>query len=271
MRDEDHGALSPLAYTDTGASPTILLVHGFPLSRSTWSHQVESLRSHARVVAPDLRGHGTSPAFSGPYDVGVFAEDCAQLLDRLGITAPVILGGHSMGGYVALEFFRRHPERVAGLLLVSTRAGADSAPARASRDATAEEVRTRGTAVLVEKMLPKLFAPATAAAHPARVEAVRASMAAVSVEGAIGALAAMRDRPDSSATLGAIRVPVSIVHGTDDVLIPPSDAELMHAAIADSELALLEGAGHLPQLEQPEEFDAVVAGLLERVRRTREI
>lgn len=266
MRASFRSAASPLAHDDSGALPTLLLLHGFPLSRATWSHQVESLCTHARVIAPDLPGFGDTPAGQGPFDMGRYAGACAELLEHLGVAMPVIVVGHSMGGYVALELFRRHPERVAGMMLVSTRAGADGPPARAARDAAAEDVRRQGVGVLVNNMLPKLLATSTAQAHPARVEAVRASIEAASREGAVGALAAMRDRPDSTATLGAIRVPVSIVHGTDDALIPPSEAEAMHAALRDSELVLLEGVAHLPQMEQPGEFDAAVVRLLERVR-----
>ena len=262
MHDDDEGF--ELAYVDSGERPTLLLIHGFPLSSSMWNEQVDRLGDLARVIAVDLRGHGNSSAVPGTTDVGVLAEDCADLIAHLGVAAPVVVCGHSMGGYVALELYRRHPEQVGALILVSTRADADSPEARAKRDATLAEVREKGTAKLVEAMLPKLLAPQTQTQRPELVDTVRAWMNAASVEGVVGALEAMRDRPDSTATLGALAVPVLVVHGTDDELIPPSEGEATHRAIAGSTLALIEGAGHLPNLEQRDAFDqAVIEFLIE--------
>src|SRR5438046_2535852 len=123
-----------LAYDASGSGRPLLLVHGYPLSRKMWDQQLENLPDAARVIAPDLRGHGESDMPAETYTVDRLADDLAALLDELGLAEPVVVGGLSMGGYVALAFYRRHPARVAGLILAATRAGADSEAGKANRD-----------------------------------------------------------------------------------------------------------------------------------------
>ncbi len=147
-----------LAYQANGdaAQPPLVLVHGFPLDSGMWEAQLAGLADRAYVVAPDLRGHGRSEAPAGPYSMEQHADDLAGLLDFLGIRRAVI-AGLSMGGYVTLAFWRRHRERVAGLALLDSRAGADTPDGRAGRTATIERVRQRGVEVLAEEMMPRLL------------------------------------------------------------------------------------------------------------------
>jgi 3-oxoadipate enol-lactonase len=257
---EEHLGLS---YADSCPDTVLLLIHGFPLNNHIWDGQIGGLSDVARVIAPDLRGFGASDATEGDYSMAMLADDCITLLDELGIDQAVV-GGHSMGGYVALELYRRYPERVQGLVLIATRAGADSAEARAGRDASAATVRSEGTGPLAAGMREKLFAPATIEEEPDLVEWVDHIMASAEPVGVVGALAAMRDRVDSTPHLTEIEVPTLIVHGADDRLIPPSEAEAMHQAIPGSRLELIHGAGHLPNLEQEEEFNERLAEFLSR-------
>src|SRR5262245_47186431 len=115
-----------LAYTDEGPGAAVVLLHGFPLSRGMWTSQVEGIGSIFRVIAPDLRGHGDSPAPEGVYTMDEMADDVIELLDALHLDIPVVIGGLSMGGYVALSIAARYPERLRALMLMDTRAGADS-------------------------------------------------------------------------------------------------------------------------------------------------
>ena len=254
-----------LAYEATGSGRPLLLLHGYPLSRAIWQPQLEGLLDAAWMVAPDLRGHGETEASEGAYSMKLLAEDAAALLEELGITQPVVVGGLSMGGYAALAFYRLLPKRVAGLILAATRAGADSPEGRAAREKAAATAREQGAGAIADAMLPKLLAPRTYAENPALVERVRTIMAGTSVAGIAGALMGMRDRPDSTALLAEIDRPVLVIHGADDQLIPPSEAEAMHLRLSRSRLELVPGAGHLLNMEQPASFNAAVRNFLQSV------
>lgn len=252
-----------MAYQDSCSGPTLLLIHGFPLNSSMWEPQLEDLSDIARIIAPDLRGHGQSDAMPGPYSTAMIADDCVGLLDALGIQEPVVVCGMSMGGYIALELYRQHPDLVEGLILVSTRAGADSEEGKAGRDRAADRVEAEGPQVIVADMLPKMMAPETYEIDPDLASEVEAMMQTTSPEGMVGALMAMKERADSTSMLAEIDVPTLIIHGAEDQIIPLSEARAMREAIPDAELVVIPEAGHLANLEQPEDFNAAVWDFLE--------
>jgi 3-oxoadipate enol-lactonase len=241
-----------LAVEVRGEGPAILFVHGYPLDRTIWRDQIEGLNGYHRI-APDLRGMGQSDAPDLGYSINIYAADLAALLDALNVE-DVILCGHSMGGYIAFEFLRHWRSRVRGLVLVDTRAEADSAEARRARDAAAATARERGAEAIAETMLPKMLAPATLSDKPETVEQVRRTMAGTPVSGIVGALAAMRDRPGSETLLPTLSgIPTLIIVGEDDRLTPPDQARAMAQAIPGAQLVVVPRAGHLPPVEQPAE------------------
>ena len=252
-----------MAYDATGSGRPLVLLHGFPLNRHIWRPQLEGLLDTAWMAAPDLRGHGETEVSEGPYSMDQLADDVAALLEELGITQPVVVGGLSMGGYVALAFFRNHRQRVAGLILASTRAGAETDEGRAGRDRSALLARQQGAEAIADAMLPKMFAPRTYAEQPGLVEQARELMAGTSPTGIAGALLGMRDRPDSVPLLAQIDRPVLVIHGAEDQLIPPSEAETVHAHLPNSRLELVPNAGHLLNLEQPASFNGPVRTFLQ--------
>ncbi len=260
MRTQLHDLV--LAYDANGYGRPLLLLHGYPLNREIWRPQVEHLADTAQVIAPDLRGHGESSAPAEPYTVDRLADDLVELLDHLGLAGPVVVGGLSMGGYVALAFHRRHPDRVAGLILAATRAGADSEAGKANRDKAMALARDQGVAAIADSMLPKLLAPESYTAQPSLVHSVRQIMTATPLNGVIGDLTAMRDRPDATELLSGITQPVLVIHGQADQLIPSSEAEAAYARLPNARLALVPHAGHLLNLEQPEAFNAEVRTFL---------
>ncbi len=252
-----------MSYEDSCDRVPVLWIHGYPLSNMLWDIQLNDLTDIARMIAPDLRGHGMTDPTEPPYSMGLFADDCAALLDHLGIFGPVVVGGLSMGGYVAFEFCRKYPDKVAGLILAATRSGADSDEVKEARDKAAGVAIAEGTGPIAEGMLPKLLAPDNYKDQPDLVDYVREMMMETSPDGVVGALAAMRDRPDSTPDLSALDVPVLILHGAEDQLIPVAEAETMATALPSAKLVVVPGAGHLPNLEQPEIFNDAVRDFLE--------
>jgi pimeloyl-ACP methyl ester carboxylesterase len=257
-----------LAHSDTGAGVPVLLVHGFPHDRRLWTPLVRALAQHAdgpplRAIAPDLRGFGATPA-TPPLTLDQHADDLVALLDYLGVRRAVVCG-LSMGGYVALALWRRHPARVRALVLADTRATPDDATQRARRDELADVARREGSAAIAESQLPGALGRSARGGDPALAEGLRALMVGASVDGIVGALAAMRDRPDATPTLAGITVPTLVVVGTEDVLTPPKDARALAAGIPGARLVEIPAAGHVSAWEQPARFaealESFAAGL----------
>jgi 3-oxoadipate enol-lactonase len=251
-----------MAYDDTGGGvPALVLLHGFPFDRSMWRGQAEALGKEFRVVAPDLRGLGETPPGDGGVSIEGMAEDVAALLDELGL-GRVALGGLSMGGYVAFEFFRKFPERVRALVLADTRPQADTEEGRRTREENARRALKEGLAPIVESMLPKLLSAETRGRGGEVLERVRAMMLGTSPEGAAAALRAMAVRRDQTDLLPSVNVPTLILVGSEDSITPHADSEAMRAKIAGSRLVVVEGAGHLSNVEQPEQFDRALVEFL---------
>ncbi len=251
-----------LAVEVRGEGPAVLFVHGYPLNRTLWQHQVGALTGFRRI-APDLRGLGLSDAPDLGYSMATYADDLAALLDALHADQ-VVICGLSMGGYVALEFARRYRSRLRGLVLMSTRAEADSPEARKAREAAMQVARERGADAIAAQMITKLFAPGAAGAMPQVVDRIREMMEASPVKGIVGALSAMRDRPDSTGTLTELEgLPTLVVIGDQDQVIPPAVGRAIAAAVPNAVLNVIPGAGHLPPVEQPIATTRVLAEFLQ--------
>jgi pimeloyl-ACP methyl ester carboxylesterase len=253
-----------LAYVERGTGPVVVLLHGFPLSKEMWRHQLDALAVGYRVIAPDLPGHGESPAPDRIYEMDAMADEVVALLDRLGIVQPVVLGGLSMGGYVALALLRRHPERVRGLLLMDTRAAADTPDAARMREETARGVlQSKSTSVMIETMVPRLFGKTTLEKHPGKIGPILAVMERTTPQGVAGALRGMAVRPDRRGELGEIAVPTLVLVGEDDVISPPAEAREIAAAIPGARIEVIPNAGHLAPYENPSAANAAIQSFLE--------
>lgn len=247
-----------LEYETQGTGIPLLFIHGYPLSRQIWRPQIEGLSVHVLSIAVDLRGHGGSFPFEGPYTMDLLAEDCHQILDSLQLHRPVLICGLSMGGYVVFALYRKYPDLFMGMILTSTRPGADSPEGVANRKAAINNALEHGAGFIANGMLQKIVSPGTLSSKPDLVKTIHKIMADTSVQGIVGASQGMMMRPDSTTLLPQISCPVLIVHGTDDQIIPLREAEMMHQLIPHSHLVKITEAGHLLNLEQPEIFNQAI-------------
>jgi pimeloyl-ACP methyl ester carboxylesterase len=234
-----------------GVGTPVVLLHAFPLDSRMWLPQVEALGGY-EVIIPDLRGFGAGADLAGEVtDMDLLADDIAMLLDERRLER-VVLCGLSMGGYVALAFARRHLDRLGGLVLCDTRAGADSDNARAARLAMADRVLAEGVDFLPEVMIPRLLGETTRHDQPELVQSVTEAILDQQPRGIAAAQRGMAARPDSTEVLSRITVPTLVITGLEDAFIGPEESREMAASIRDSRLVQVPGAGHLVNLEKAE-------------------
>jgi 3-oxoadipate enol-lactonase len=258
-----------IGYDDSGGSGVpIVLLHGFPLDRTVWDEQRAGL-APARVVRIDLRGCGESQPSEGPALMEALAGDVAGVLDVLGVERAAI-AGHSIGGYVALAFFRMYAERVAGLALVASHIAADASRANggseeqrtlaAGRDTLAARLEADGTMeAAIESYLPRYFAPHVYRDRPDLVERARAVMARMSPGGSAQLIRGMKERVAGDDLLGDIHVPALVIAGAEDYYLKPETLREIAAHIAGATFVELPAVGHLPMYEAPEQTTAALA------------
>jgi 3-oxoadipate enol-lactonase len=246
-----------IGYDDVGTGISLVLLHAFPHNRTMWAPQVSALVEHGRCIAPDVRGFGESTSAS-PFTIERYADDLADLLAILGV-GPVVVCGLSMGGYIALAFYRRHTALVRALVLADTRATADTEETKSKRRELIGVARESGAVAVADSQITGMLGSSTRSLNPDLVESVHQSLREAPVEGIIGALEAMMARPDSTPMLASIAVPTLIVVGDEDVITPQKEARAMHSAIRGSRMEVIRGAGHLSNLERPAAFNHIMS------------
>ena len=248
-----------ISFTDTGGDGApVLLLHAFPLHSGQWEQQVDALKGRYRFIAPDLQGFGGSDAPEDPsaYSMDVFADQAAAVLDEAGVTKATVVG-LSIGGYIAFAFLRRHRDKVSALVLADTKSEADPPEGKEKRTNQQEQVRSEGTAGLIDALTGALIAEGTRNSKPDVVDRLRKLMDNPPA-GFIGALEAMKNRPDSTGELSSIDVPTLVIVGEADGITTPDNARSLHQNIGGSRLVVIPEVGHLSNLEAPEAFTAAL-------------
>jgi pimeloyl-ACP methyl ester carboxylesterase len=257
-----------VGYDDTGprdAASVLVLVHGHPFDRSMWRPQTEFLAATGwRVIAPDLRGYGASTVVPGVTPLSANACDIAALCDRLGVRR-FVLGGLSMGGQIVMECHRLFPERLRGLLLADTTERAETPEGRRRRAATADRLLREGMSAYAADELPRMVSPATISARPAVAAHVSRMMRETAPAGAAAALRGRAERPDYAGSLARATAPVLVVVGADDAYTPVADARLLAGRVPHSTIAVIDGAGHMPNLERPDAFNGALMTFLDTI------
>jgi pimeloyl-ACP methyl ester carboxylesterase len=247
------------AVHDSGQGPPVLLIHGFPLNHTMWSPHMDELAATRRVIAPDLRGFGGSQTSPGVATMEDYADDLFAILDALEVRDPVTVCGFSMGGYIAFAFWKKYASRVRGMVLCDTRASADTPEAAKGRRALAERVLADGHEPVLDAMLGKLFAPETSERDPGLIEQVREMIESNSLEGIAAALRGMAGREDATALLPKIDVPVLVIVGAEDAIIPPAEMRDLANAMPRAALIKIPDAGHMTPMENPQGFRDALA------------
>lgn len=248
-----------IAYDELGEGLPLLFIHGFPLSRRMWTPQLQDLSSDYRVLALDLRGFGGSSKPKSSYSVEVFAEDVASFIEEV-VRSSVVLIGHSMGGYIAFQLLRRNPSLVLSMVLVNTKAETDP-DEKALITEMSNIIRRNGKEKFFRWLAQRLLAPEKSS-KPKLLEQVVELMENADEETLTSVLKALAERPNYAGLLKKVRTPTLIIAGDHDQLIPVESALNMARKIPGSAVALIKGAGHLPNIEKPEEFNNVIRRFL---------
>lgn len=248
---------------ERGEGTPLVLLHGFPFDHALWKEQLHGVASKgARIIALDLPGFGRSNPLDGDEaTMDAYADAIAEWAEKEGLEK-FVLAGHSMGGYIAFAFARRHMEMLSGLILVCTRPGADSDAGKEGRYKLITEVEKRGPQGVVDAMLPKLFAAQTAKERPEIVAETREMVLRQSREGIITAIRSMAERPDSTPGLDAIKVPTLIITGAEDAIIPAPEADGLLSSIPHAKHVSIKGGGHMPMLENPNAFNKALKAFI---------
>jgi pimeloyl-ACP methyl ester carboxylesterase len=246
-------------------NPPVVLLHAFPLDHNVWRPQAEELSKEYWVITPDFRGHGQSEATDESYSMDLLASDIKDLVENLGVKN-IVLGGISMGGYVAFAYRRLFPEDIRALILVDTKAEADTPQARLGRMEMAGLVVSKGVASFADRMLPRLFSKPNVETNASIVKDARRTIEAMSPTGIIGGLKGLADRSDSTPLLDEIRVPTLIIVGEKDELTTVDDAKRMASRIVGSKLVTVPNAGHISTLEQPEKVTSAIRTFLHGIQ-----
>lgn len=235
-----------LAFDRRGKGTPLVLIPGYPLDHSIWGDVVPLLEKDFDLILPDVRGFGGSAAVETPYSMADVAADLAAILDSLGIEKAAF-AGHSMGGYAALAFAKAFPDRISGMSLISSQAAGDPPERKEGRYKTAADVSEKGVQIVAAAMTDKL------SPNQSVRDFVRSLIGGQSVSGVTGALKAMAEREDLTSFLASFKLPLVLIHGDADELIPIDRAREIKALVPEAHLVELPGAGHMPMMEQPEQ------------------
>jgi len=253
-----------ISYREQGRGTPLVLVHGFPLDNRIWDSQLASLSDKFRVIAPDLPGFGQSKS-TKPFTMQSLADDLHSLLSQTS-ALPCILAGLSMGGYMTFAYAAKYAKDLKALILVDTKADADTPDGKAGRDKMIQTARTSGSPAIAAAMMPKMLSPDSQQNRPQLVQQLKTIMESCPALTIEHALAAMRDRADSRPLLPSINIPTLILVGDQDPITPPAVAETMNKEIKNSKLITIKSAAHLTSMEQPEQVNQALRQFLAMIK-----
>ena len=242
----------------------VVFIHGFPFSHKMWEPQINVMPSNIHAITYDIRGHGDSDVGDGQFTIELFVDDLIALLDHLRVEKAVLCG-LSMGGYIALRAFERHPDRVRGLILCDTKSEPDTNAAKIKRTITMKAVKAAGVQSFAEDFVKSIFWEKTFEKNPSAIAVIKQIICSNSPRGICGTLLALASRTDTTPALSSINIPTCIIIGEHDKLTTPSDAQTMHTMITGSEMHVLSNAAHISNLENTQEFNQLLINFLKKL------
>lgn len=256
-----------LSYDDFGKGTIpILFLHGFPFDKSMWKSQIDFLKDTNRVIACDIRGFGKSTDEETKFSMDLFADDLIAFMDKLNIDK-IILCGLSMGGFITLNAQQRFPNRIEALILCDTQCIADTEEVKQKRFTTIEEIEKNGTANFNEGFIKNVFHEDSLTNKKELVSELRKVVDANSPNIIKKGLIALAERSETCSTLNDIKVPTLIICGKDDKVTPLEQSEFMNINIKNSKLQVIEKAGHVSNLEHPDEFNKYLMDFLTTLKK----
>lgn len=244
-----------LSYDDVGeASTPIICLHGYPFDKTMWNEQLEFLKSSNRIIACDIRGFGKSTDEESHLSIDLFSEDLIAFMDKLNIDKAIICG-LSMGGFIALNAQKRFPNRFEALILCDTQCIADSVEVKEKRYKTIEDIGVNGVTNFNEGFIKSVFHKDSLSNKKELVEKLHVVVFGNSENIIKKGLIALAERSETCSTLNEITLPTLIICGREDEVTPLTQSKFMHLTIKESIICVIENAGHVSNLEQPDEFN----------------
>lgn len=245
-----------VSYIDEGSInlPTIIFIHGFPFNKSMWKRQIDLLKDKYRVISYDVRGHGNSDAGNEDFSIELFVKDLIGFMDALKVDKTTLCG-LSMGGYIALNAIKNHKHRFNNLILCDTNCHTDSSETKEKRMKAIENIKKDGIEKYADDSLKNLFAPSSLITMPIEVAAIREMIVNTSTQSLCNTLIAISKRKETCTSLVDIKIPTLILVGKEDILTPPNVASVMYEKIEGSNIHIIDHAGHLSNIENPQEFN----------------
>ena len=255
-----------VSYSDQGPddAPIIIFIHGFPLNKSMWDIQVETLKKNYRVITYDIRGHGNSHPGIDEFFIELFVNDLLRFIKKLGIEKS-ILCGLSLGGYIALNAVLKYPDRFDGLILNDTQCIADTPEIKENRCNAIIRIKEKGVEQYADEIIKNLFAQETFTKNKNVIDAVKEMIISTPKQSLCNTLHALAERKETCTQLHEINIPVLIMVGQEDKITPIAAAQQMHEKILNSKLEIIQQAGHLSNLENPTAFNTHLVNFLELV------
>jgi len=251
-----------ISYNDVGEGKIpVIFLHGFPFDKSMWKGQLDSLNSSYRLIACDIRGFGKSTDEETPLSIDLFSEDLIAFLDKLNIKKAIVCG-LSMGGFIALNAIKKFPERFEALILCDTQCIADTTEVKENRYKAIDQINRDGVSIFNEKFIKSVFHPNSLTNKTELVENLSTVVFTNSKEIIIAGITALAGRPETCSSLSTIGIPTLIICGREDSVTPLVQSEFMHEHIEGSNLKIIDNAGHVSNLEQPEEFNKYLRNFL---------